>query len=84
MGANDFMMREEITSMAERTVDESIISLWEPRTGGLPVADDENHLNDHVKDLNIAARQAMDWPMDQRNLDRLSTRQGGRRRGEGR
>jgi hypothetical protein len=84
MRAKDFMMREEITITADGTVDESIIPLVGPCTGGLPVADDKNHLVDLVKDSNIGTRQPLSWPVGQQNRNRALTLQGGMRTGEGR
>ena len=84
MRAKDFMMREEITITADSTVAESIIPLVEPCTGGLPVADDEYHLVDLVKTLNIGTRQPLSWAVGQRNRNRALTLQGDMRTGRGR
>ena len=84
MRAKDFMMREEITITADSTVDESIVPLVEPCSGGLPVADDKKHLVDLVRALNIGTRQPLSWPVGQRNRNRALTLQGGMRTGEGR
>lgn len=83
MRAKDFMMREEITIMADRTMDERIIPFMEPRTGGLPVADDKNDWIDFVKRLNIVARRPMSWHIDPRNMDRMSASQGSIRMRQG-
>jgi len=84
MRVKDFMIREEVTMTADSTVDESTITLLEPRTGGVPVADDQNHLMDFVKDLDIGARQPVPRLIDARNIERGSTLQGDMRTGDGR
>jgi hypothetical protein len=84
MRAKEFMMREEITIMADSTVDESKNPLIELRTGGLPLEDDKNHLVDLVKDLDIGTRQPLSWPVGQRIMDRALMRHRGTRMGEAR
>jgi hypothetical protein len=82
MRAKDFMMREEITITADRTVDESIIPFVEHHTGQVPVAGDPSHWVDPVKDLDIGTRQPWSWPVGQRDMDRTLTPPGGMRAGE--
>lgn len=73
MRGKDFRMRAEITITADRTLYESVISLREPRTGGLSIAEDKAEWIDLARDLDI----------DARNIDRASTPRGSTRTEEG-
>jgi hypothetical protein len=73
MRAKDFMTREQITIMADRTVYESAISPIEPRTGGLPVANDKNQLISMAKDFDMGARHPMAWATSRWHIDGVST-----------
>jgi hypothetical protein len=76
------MMRDKMTITAERSVDGSLIPLLEDHIGGVPVPDEKNLLTDPAKDLDIGARQFRPYRIFQRNIDRVSTPQGGMQTGE--
>ena len=77
MRAKDSGTREETTITAE-----IVNKLIEPRTGGLPADDDENHGIDPIGDLNIGACQPVIRDLDWRTINRASILHGGMRTGE--
>lgn len=77
MRAKDFMMREEITIMADLTIYEGVVFLSEYHTGRLPVAENINQWIGFVKHLCINARQPIE-----NIVDRVSTLQRRLRIGE--
>lgn len=76
MRLNDFRMRDTMTITADGTVDERIISVIEPRTGGLPAANNKNHGIDFATYLNFGARPPLTRSIDPRNSDPMPAEKG--------